>query len=175
MQEAERRLLQWEEERRSRQAAAREAAHAAAAQLQADAAELQQCCGRLESWLATERQRSILQDSQAELFNGQGGSKHPPAIHIVQCCVHIERSSHMEDSKNVHGLHCAAGSRPAAKLPKDMWFFAMQCEAMALMNQQPEGTATAGPECPIRLWKNCTQRWCLRASLQHRHRKSRSI
>ncbi|BDA43191.1 hypothetical protein COCOBI_04-2030 [Coccomyxa sp. Obi] len=72
--EAEQRVVQWEEAQRSRQAAARQAAQAAAAQLQADAAELQQCCRRLESWLAAKRQGPILQDSRAEIFNGQGRS-----------------------------------------------------------------------------------------------------
>lgn len=63
MQDAEQRSVQWEEAQQARRAAAREAGQAAAAQLQADAAELQQCCARLESWLAAKRQQTSVEDS----------------------------------------------------------------------------------------------------------------
>ena len=64
--------MQWESARQDRQAASREAGQAAAAQLQADAAELQQCCVRLEAWLAAKRQEASARDSLTESLGGKG-------------------------------------------------------------------------------------------------------
>lgn len=89
-------MVQWEEARRSRQAAARQAAQAAAAQLQADAAELQQSCRLLESWLAAKKQASVLQDSQAELLTGQGDSQRLHAWTDCSLCLAV--SIMMEES-----------------------------------------------------------------------------
>ncbi len=87
MQEAEQRVGEWEEERRSRQAAARQAAQAAVVLLHADAAELQQCCRSLESWLAAKRQDLVLHDSQTNLLNGEGDWWLPPAWTDYSSCV----------------------------------------------------------------------------------------